>query len=63
MAGEPIAAVVIELRRYEVQLNIGALVRRKLTSYETAGFRNVAGSGTCSPRASAARNFTAPGKE
>src|SRR5450759_1082048 len=40
------AAVVIELRRHKVELNVRALVRRQVAAYESARFRDVADSGT-----------------
>src|ERR1022692_1144681 len=46
VSGKSIAAVVVELRRYEMQLDVGALIGCKPAAHEAAGFRNVADSGT-----------------
>src|SRR3546814_6921902 len=39
------AAVVVEHRRYEVELDVGAVVRRQRRAHEAAGLGDVAGAG------------------
>ena len=50
VALQPVAAVVIEHRRDEVQLDVGALVRREARAQEAAAFGDVAAAGRAWPR-------------
>ena len=46
VAAQPIASVVVELRRHEVELNVGALIGREAAAHEAARFGDVAHAGT-----------------
>src|SRR5690606_13056616 len=56
VAGQPVAAVVVEHRRDEVELDVGACVRRQRRADEAARLGDVAG-----PRAAAAAQVVVEG--